>query len=240
MSGARAQLEPDRVARSSTNSRGPLAHLLHALNQPLTGLQCSLELALVSPRPAEQYVCTLREGLELTDRMRILVQAVRELADLEESETDPADEVEPVQFDTLLRDVASDLLPVAESRNVHLRIEIQHSLPVRNNRRTMAKLLFRFLESALSLTRDGSEFRLANSVERGEVVFMVSWTSGPLPEHSPFSRPELGLLIAQAGWEQAGAKCTCHSENGKLSCTVRLPLASSHSIPQPRRVEQTS
>jgi len=62
--------------------------LLHALNQPLTGLQCSLELALVSPRPAEQYVRTLREGLELTGRMRVLVQAVRELADLDQEESE--------------------------------------------------------------------------------------------------------------------------------------------------------
>jgi len=237
MSGARAQLDSDLAGASATKSRGPLAHLLHALNQPLTGLQCSLELALVSPRPAEQYVRTLREGLELTERMRILVQAVRELADLEQSEREQVEEVEPIQLDALLREAASDLLPVAESRRVAMTIEIEHSLPVRSNRRTMAKLLFQFLESALSLARDGNEFRIATTIERGEASFMASWISGALPEHSPFSRPELGLLIAQAGLEQAGAKWICNHEDAKWTCTVRLPLALPRYVPQPRRVE---
>jgi hypothetical protein len=55
--------------------------LLHALNQPLTGLQCSMEVALASPRPIEYHVPRLREGLDLTERMRSLVDAIREVAD---------------------------------------------------------------------------------------------------------------------------------------------------------------
>jgi signal transduction histidine kinase len=211
--------------------------LLHALNQPLTGLQCSLELALGKPRPAAQYVRTLREGLELTERMRILVQAVRELADLEQSGVEPSENAEAVQLDALLREALSDLLPVAESRGVQLTIEIGHALPVRGNRRTLAKLLFRFLESALSLTQDSGELRIATSIEWGDECFTAAWISGPLPEHSPFSRPELGLLIAQAGWEQAGALWVCKREEAKQVCTVRLPSPSSHSVVQSRRVE---
>jgi signal transduction histidine kinase len=196
----------------------------------------------VSPRSTKHYMHTLRDGLELTARMRILVEAVRELADLEQAETaqsdlERAEACELVQLDALLREAASDLIPVAESRSVHLGIEIEHSLPVRSNRRNTAKLLFRLLDSALSLTRDGSEFRIATSIERGQAGFTASWISRPLPEHSPFSRPELGLLIAQAGWEQAGAKWTCMSENAKQTCTVQLPLASSPAGLQPCRVE---
>lgn len=240
MSEAYAQLEPDRLGGLAARSRGPLAHLLHALNQPLTGLQCLLELALASPRPAEQYVRTLRDGLELTERMRILVQAVRELADLEPAASGPADEGEAIQLDSLLRETLSDLLPVAESRSVCLKVKIEQSLPVRSNRRAIAKLLFRFLESALTLAQDRGEFQLVASIERDEACFAASWIPGPLPEHSPFSRPELGLLIAQAGWEQVGAKWTCKREGTKQSCAVQLPLASSHSNPQPSRLEQLS
>ena len=65
------------------DARGPLAQLLHALNQPLTGLQCSMEVALASPRTVEQYAQGLREGLELTERMRALVEAIREVADVD-------------------------------------------------------------------------------------------------------------------------------------------------------------
>ena len=77
MSDAGTQVAP--LHASQPQGRSPLAHLLHALNQPLTGLQCSLELALASPRRREEYVRTLREGLQLIERMRILVEGVREL-----------------------------------------------------------------------------------------------------------------------------------------------------------------
>src|ERR1700676_3753274 len=81
MSGAAPQLASPRATEILPRGRSPLAHLLHALNQPLTGLQCSMELALSGPRRPEECVRTLREGLELTERMRILVEAIRELTD---------------------------------------------------------------------------------------------------------------------------------------------------------------
>ena len=71
-----------RAARSHAGA-ARLAQLLHALNQPLTGLQCSMEVALAGPRTLEQYVQGLREGLVLTERMRALVEAIREVADVE-------------------------------------------------------------------------------------------------------------------------------------------------------------
>ena len=90
--------------------RSPRAHLLHALNQPLTGLQCSLELALAKPQSLENYTRVLRVGLDLTGRMRVLVEAIRELEDA--ASAGPG-EVEPFLLDVLLRDTVSDLSPVA-------------------------------------------------------------------------------------------------------------------------------
>jgi signal transduction histidine kinase len=214
--------------------RSPLVHLLHALNQPLTGLQCSLELAVAGPRPNEQYVRTLREALELTGRMRILVEAIREVADAEPPD---AEEREPLLLDDLLRSTVTDLLPVAETRGVHLLLVSRTPLPVRADRRSLAALLFRLLDSALSLARPGSDLRIVVAPDREQAALVVSWTAGPPPEHSPFSRPELGLLIARAGWEREGAEWThtrtgtngahfeAQSEKTCEACTVRLPLA---------------
>jgi hypothetical protein len=55
MSGASAQFAPQRTSGVLSDERRPLAHLLHALNQPLTGLQCSLELAAADLRRPEEY-----------------------------------------------------------------------------------------------------------------------------------------------------------------------------------------
>lgn len=218
---ASAQLAP-QFAGATPKGRSPLAHLLHALNQPLTGLQCSLELAVAGPRPIEQYVRALREGLELTGRMRILVEAIREVADLQPSDWE---DLKPLLLDQLLRSTAADLLPVAEARGVRLVLEKLGALPLQADRRTLEALLFRFLESALSLTREGSDLRIAATAERGHANLVVSWNQGSPPEHSPFSRPEVGLLIARAGWERAGAEWIHTRTESIETCAVRLPLA---------------
>ncbi len=238
MTGVSPQFAPELSRGASPKNRSPLAHLLHALNQPLTGLQCSLELAASGPRHPEQYARILLEGLELTSRMRILVEAIRELADIQDSarETFDSDAVESFQLDTLLRDTVADLLPVAESKSVRLLLLNDAPLPVRLDRGRLATLLFRFLESALTLTREGGDLRIAATSEPGHVCLVVSWLQGPPPEHSPFSRQELGLLIAQAGWEQVGATWSQAGTETTQAYRVELPLAFCRLPGQPLRL----
>ena len=203
--------------------RSPLAHLLHALNQPLTGLQCSLELAVASPRTSEQYRDTLRDGLELTARMRILVEAIRELAEAESPEPEV---IEILSLGSLLRQTVEDLLPVAETKRVQISFSGSVPLPVRAVRQMLPTLIFRFLESALSLTEAGGVLCIATEQQREEGRIAVSWNEAKrLPEYSPFSRPELGLLIASAGWKRMGADCVSERTDNVHKATVRFPLA---------------
>jgi hypothetical protein len=233
VSSARPRLELQVDGDTVRPERSPLAHLLHALNQPLTGLQCSLELAVASPRSAEEYISILREGLELTGRMCILVAAVRELADLQSckpvSEGTLADDVEPLLLDALLRDTVTDLLPVAESKRVQIRLVDRAPLPVRAQRKRLVTLLFRFLDSVLGLARADSKLRIEAKPLRDQASLVASWESAAPPEHSPFSRPELGLLIAQAAWENAGAEWMQTQRDLRQVCTVLLPLDSAAS-----------
>lgn len=219
MSGAGPKVAPQPWALPK--ERTPLAHLLHALNQPLTGLQCSLELATAGPRPADQYVRTLREGLDLVSRMRALVEAIREIAQ-------PSSLEEPVQFrlETLLFDAAAELQPVAGAKNVRIRISANSALPVRADRSRLAILFFRLLDSAVSLCRDQNAVQITAQPEHNRACITVSWAPGPAPEHSPFSRPELGLLIAQTGWEQAGGSWIEARTEQTETCILTLPMSS--------------
>jgi len=219
MSGVGAQLA--REARPQRcDRRNSMAYLLHALNQPLTGLQCSLELAATAPRSEERYACIMREALELTGRMRVLVEALGELAD---SSPLPAQEGTSFQLDELLRATADELGPVAENNRVRLRIAGGVPLPVRSDRTRAASVLFRILSSALSLCDQETELRVVAGAGQSGATLSFSWTQGTSPKDSPFSRPELGLLIAQAAWREAGGEC--EFETGRMqTCTIRLPL----------------
>ncbi|HXJ85907.1 MAG TPA: hypothetical protein VMS18_03765 [Candidatus Binatia bacterium] len=228
MSGAGPQLAPSRP-RDAAGGRNRLAHLLHALNQPLTGLQCSIELALAAPRSADDYIRILGEGLQLVSRMRDLVEALRELADLQS--TDPQERL-IVLLDNLVREAGKELQPVAESRNVRLRVEASEPLPVRADVGLLTSLLFRVIGCAISLSAEGSTIGVHAACERGAANFITSWSAGPPPVHSPFSRPELGLLISEAAWEHLGGSCE-HSETGEIHrWTLRIPMAWSLSSPE--------
>ena len=222
MSAAASQVASQVATGALTKSRSPLAHLLHALNQPLTGLQCSLELAMAGRRRPEEYVRTIREGLDLTERMRVLVEAIRELTDAQPN----AEAEETFQFDELLRDTADDLRPVAAALGVRLVLVSSLSLWVKADRRSMAKLIFRLIESALASTQIGSDLQIVLAPEPEQLRLVVSWNQGPAPQHSPFSRQELALLIAQAGFERAGGEWNHTREGTRQSCIVRLPLGS--------------
>jgi hypothetical protein len=217
------RLAPALPSGPLPKASGLLARLLHALDQPLTGLQCSLELAVAVPRRPEEYLRALRESLELTSRMRILVEAIHELADLQDEDRKDG---KTFLLDALLRETAADLLPVAEQRKVRLLVTADVPLPVQAQRSQLAALMFRILDSALSLAREGSELCIAARPEGEQAIVAVSWKPGPAPEYSPFSRPELGLLIAQAGWERVGREWTSTETANTRTCTIRVRLDS--------------
>ncbi len=209
-------------APNAAKHPSPLAHLLHALNQPLTGLQCSLELAVAGPRRPEQYVRILNEGLDLTLRMRTLVEAIRELTDDAGGNLEPR---EMLPLDALLRETADELCPVAATRSVQFVISQEAPLQVWGERKLFAQLMFRTLESAMSLSRGGGDLGIRVRGDGKHAVVEFSWSEAP-PALSPFSRAELGLLVAGAGWEKVGGEWTSTRANEAQTCTLRLPLAS--------------
>jgi signal transduction histidine kinase len=205
---------------ANTGIRSPLAWLLHALNQPLTGLQCSMEVALAGPRTPEQYVRGLREGLELTERMRALVGAIREVTDVEEerNEAPQMTELKPVFEEAL-----DDLGPVAEGKSVRMTLDCPAAfgLAVKAERRRADAVVFRLLESALSLAARGTALRIETGAAAAGEWVRIRWHAGRPP--SAFSRPELGLLVAQAGLERAGAEWERERTETLETVTVRLP-----------------
>ena len=200
--------------------RSPLAQLLHALNQPLTGLQCSMEVTLATPRTPEQYVRCLREGLELTERMRALVEALREVTDLGEEKNERQ---ETIELKSVLRETVEDLKPVAEVKNVRITLDCPETfrVAVSAGRRTLGGAVFRFLESAVSLAARDNGLLVETASDPAGACLRVRWQMGR--PASAFSRPELGLLVARAGFERAGAVWQRERSETFETVTVRLP-----------------
>ena len=218
MSGAGVGL----ALQSEARERSMLAHLLHALNQPLTGLQCSLELASSVTRSNQEHVRTFREGLALTARMRILVEALREL--VHSSEADNA--ISDFHLDVELADCVDQLRPVAAAIGVEFEVVSHDALPIQSDRNRIGTVLLRTITAAVSLCRHASVLAIEAAAGSDSATVTISWTPGPAPEFSPFSRPELGLLIAQAAWESSGGRwAEVRREANGHTCTLQLSMA---------------
>jgi len=218
MRDANLRQPPSDAALRKTN-RNSLAKLLHALNQPLTALQCCMEVALLSPRTPEQYVRGLREGLELTERMRVLVEAIWNAAVGEEERSDG---LETTDLIALLRECLVDLRPVAEANSVCITFDCEHSpLPVRAGHKKLASTIFRFLESVLSLAARGSAIQIeTGGGQPSEGSMRIRWRAER--PASEYSGPELGLLVAQADLERRGAEWERDRKGSLETVTVRL------------------
>jgi signal transduction histidine kinase len=188
----------------ASGRRSVLDQLLHALNQPLTGLQCSMEVALAIPRTAEQYIRTLRDGLELTGRMRALAGAIREVVDEDEHPGQLALDV--FDLTTLLQELLADLAPVAEAKKVALAFDggKDRGCEVRVNRAGLSSTMFRLLESAISLADPGTVLGIQAGGGKNAARLRVEWRAAQAAD--VVSLPELGLLIAQARFERIGAQ----------------------------------
>jgi hypothetical protein len=217
---------------SICSERSPLEQLLHGLNQPLTGLQCSMEVALASPRTPEQYAQGLREGLELMERMRALVEALREVVDGEKEKHEERD-MNTIDLKTLLCEVVDDLEPVADAKGVRIEFDwtAAFSFSLNAGRRNLGTVVFRFVESALGLADAGGALRIeAGGVMNGdhtnedEAWIRLRWRAAS--SRPACSRPELGLIVAQAGWERVGAQWERERIEDLETVTVRWPLVS--------------
>ena len=181
-----------------------------------------MEVALASPRTLEELVQGLRGGLELTERMRVLVEAIREVVDSEEEKNL---EPEATELKTLLQATLDDLDPVAKAMGVLITLDCAAdlSIVVKATRRKLAAIVFRWLESALSSSAPGSVVLIEAAGGLSEGRIRIQWHAGsPL---SVLSQSELGLLVAQAGWERAGGRWERERTEELETVTVRLTSA---------------
>jgi hypothetical protein len=151
-----------------------VADLFHALNQPLTALRCSLELALAKPLTAEQYRATLSRGVKDAAQVAWFSAGIRELL----GASDPGDRRQNLALDRYLEDVVSDLLPLAESKGVSLSCTCLSRCKVYFEPHRLRQALFHLLEIGLEPGKPDSVARIQLSEHKGEAVLALSYASG--------------------------------------------------------------
>ena len=129
------------------DQRSLLADLFHALNQPLSALRCSMELALLVPRTQEEYCNSLQTGLEKVEQATLLVHGIRELLEAKES----SDSLVAVSLQDGLREATDHFLPVANDAGIAINSHCEEKGLVNFDPECLRRALFYIFDLSFAL-----------------------------------------------------------------------------------------
>src|SRR5271166_6715180 len=132
------------TAKEAADQGGFVSDALHKLSQPLTALQCSLELSLIRDQTSAEFRASVEAALENADRLRQSLLLLRELNDAD----DPGDISAPIDLQHLLQELREDLLPVVESAGGRFDVNCD-PVQIRGNGTKLTRAFFYLLEYLL-------------------------------------------------------------------------------------------
>lgn len=212
------------AAAAAAQSSDMLGELLHTLSQPLTGLRCSLEIAI--DEDAAQSHQTVLAALEQTERVIRVVRLMQELLD-----SDPAEPMPTlVLFAPVAYRVLEELAPLARARQVrvHIKGSCSAGIGISEPRLTLA---LQYLIGGVIEAQPSSSAIRCMLQDRASASFLTVY---PLPgiRHEQNTSPKVDpvtitirrvrIAIARRVLESAGAKLQ-FDERERLGFHLMVP-----------------
>lgn len=173
----------DMMARLEENLQAQqrfIADAAHQMRTPLTGLKMQTELALQESDP-EQLRLSLRQIAESTDRASHLINQLLSLARAEAT-TEKVYAVEQVDLEAVIREVAHDLFPCAQAKDIDFGVEYSgHLLLVDGNQVLLREMIKNLIDNAIKYTPRGGSVT-ARARVAGAVIFEVEDSGVGIPE----------------------------------------------------------
>jgi heavy metal sensor kinase len=230
----------DRLQKAIEETRRFTADAAHELRTPLAVLRSGIEVALRSPRSAEDYRRALEAAVDESNRLAKLADQLLFLSRQDAGMTQI--EREEVRLDALLKDVVDRFeIPAKESR-LTLSIEPIEACSVCGDDVRLSQVFFNALDNAIKYTPQGGRITVRAHRAGPRVRVEVEDTGvGISPEHlgqvfKRFYRAEpqpnaarngvgLGLAIAKSAVAAHGGEIWLESELGRGTVlSVELPL----------------
>lgn len=143
----------DRIAAYLAQNREFTANAAHELRSPLAAIQNSLEVALNTDRPVEEYKELLAELLVECEGLRSLVNRLLQLAESDAGGMQSGSET--VALDQVVRRAFDMFLGVAESSEIQLRLGWLEHVTVRGDSGRLRQVINNLLDNAIKYSRPG-------------------------------------------------------------------------------------
>ncbi len=212
----------------------------HELRTPLTAMRGGIDVTLHRPRSATEYRRALEELGGDVDRLTRLTEDLLMLARADAGRLSA--QRETLNAASLLRAVADQLRPLAESKNVSLVVRADEALTIWADQDQLLRVLFNLVDNALKYSPSGAAVTLSASRDGARAALGVSDAGAGIPaaqlphiferfyraDESHSSRTGgagLGLAIAHSLVTAQGGTMRVESAVGRgTTLTIKLPL----------------
>lgn len=138
-----------------------ISEIFHDLSQPVTALQCLLELSLRRDKSIADLRTTIEKALENADRLRRRLVLIRAL----NAAGDPGDLRQTADLNQMLRDLHADMLPLFVSGERELSLKLcRRPAMIRGEGSRLRQALFCFLEWLFRYSLPNSSTRVSITV----------------------------------------------------------------------------
>jgi signal transduction histidine kinase len=148
--------------------------IAHDLRTPLTRARLALERGRTNATTLEQLQTVGDKAIGNIDQSLAIITALLRLAEIENSRRSAA--FSTVSLHEILREVCDVYEPIAENKNVDLRVEAQHQLDVRGDRDLLFEAVANLVDNAIKFTPEGGRVDINLIRENDETIVRVSDT----------------------------------------------------------------
>jgi hypothetical protein len=216
-------VKPDLIREAASKHSEGIYEILHGLSQPITALECGLELSLRKDKTPADLRARLRSSLEMA---RLLHQRLVEFQALQDA-AEPGDTSRPVAIQPLLQQLREDYLPAAQSGCVKLAVTCEPAM-VRGDETRLRSGFFHLLEFLMRICSPGGCLRICGHRPLNAAVLEVNFSSDVSASTQAKERSvagDLDLRIAGCRFRAAGGSLALtKSMGGKVTGYVHLLL----------------
>jgi len=154
--------------------------IAHDLRTPLTRARLALERGRTNATTMEQLQAVADKAVANIDQSLTIITALLRLAAIENSRRSAA--FGNVQLHELLREVCDIYEPIAENKNINLRVEVGHLLDVRGDRDLLLEAVANLVDNAIKFTPEGGKVDIELLLGDSEAIVRVSDTGPGISE----------------------------------------------------------